>query len=112
MKYIVVESEDESNIIKFDSKIKDKKFKINFSFPFVEYVLNNMIDEYDNDRKIDITNMSGSAFGNALELKIRKYINKMKEKVEIRRVWSLNEVSENSKKNKISEVENKTIKCS
>ncbi len=109
MKYIVVESEDESNIIKFDSKIKDKKFKINFSFPFVEYVLNNMIDEYDNDRKIDITNMSGSAFGNALELKIRKYINKMKEKVEIRRVWSLNEVSENSKKNKISEVENKTL---
>ena len=109
MKYIIVELEDKSNIIKFDSKIKDKKFKINFSFPFIEYVLNNMIDEYNDGSKIDIKNLSDSAFGNALELKIRKYMNELKEKVEIRKVWSLNLISENLKKKKILEIENKTL---
>ena len=109
MKYIVVETEDKSNIVKFDSEIKNKRFKINFSFPFMEYVLNNMINEYDNEGKININDLSGSAFGNALELKLIKYMNELKEKVEIRRVWSLSYISENSKNSKISEIKNKTL---
>ena len=42
-----------------------------------------MIDEYDNNNKIYIKDLSGSEFGNVLELKIRNYINKLPEKINI-----------------------------
>ena len=74
MKYIIVESKDKTNNIRFDDKLIDKKFRINYSFPFIEYVLNNIIEEYDFSNKIDIKDLSGSTFGNAHELKIRNYI--------------------------------------
>ena len=73
MKYIIVKNENNLNIINFDKSIINGKFKLNYSFPFIEYVLNNIIESYDNDNKIDIKYLSGSAFGNALELKLRKY---------------------------------------
>ena len=112
MKYIIVETEDNSNIINFDYSIINNKFKINFSFPFIEYVLNSMIEEYDNDNKICIKDLTGSAFGNALELKIRKYINELKEKVDIRKVWCLGTISENVKNTKLGEISNKTLNSS
>ena len=112
MKYIIVETENNSNFINFDDSIINNKFKINFSFPFIEYALNSMIDEYDNNNKISIKDLSGSAFGNALELKIRKYINGLKEKIDFRKVWCLGSISENVKKSKISEINKKTLNSS
>ena len=109
MKYIIIEPVDQTNNIRFNDSIISKKFKLNYSFPFIEYVLNKMIDEYDNETKIDIKYMSGSAFGNALELKLRNYMEGLKQKVEIRNVWSLNFINENIKKNKLLEIENKTF---
>ena len=109
MKYIIVEPQDKTNNIRFDDKLTDKKFRINYSFPFIEYALNDIIEEYDFSNKIDIEDLSGSAFGNALELKLRKYIKKLNEKIEIRKVWALNLVSESVKKNKLKEIENKTL---
>jgi len=112
MKYIIVEQEDNSNIINFDDSLINKKFKINFSFPFIEYVLNGMIDEYDNNNKINIKDLTGSAFGNALELKIRKYIKQLKEKVDIRKVWFLGSISEDTKNSKLNEIRDKTLNSS
>ena len=112
MKYIIVEQEDNSNVINFDDSLINNKFKINFSFPFIEYVLNSMLDEYDNNNKINIKDLSGSAFGNALELNIRKYIKKLKEKVDIRKVWCLGSISEKIKNSKLTEIEDKTLNSS
>ena len=109
MKYIIVEPEDNSNNISFDDSIVNKIFKINFSFPFIEYVLNSIIEEYDNSNKIDINYLSGSAFGNALELKIIEYIKKFEEKIEIRKIWSLDPISKGVKESKINEIKNKTL---
>ena len=63
-----------------------------------------MIEEYNNDDKININELSGSAYGNALELKIRENLNKLKENIEIRRVWSLNLISNKVKNEKLSEI--------
>lgn len=113
MKYIITTSEDELNNISFNVSILNKKFRINYSFPFVEYAINSILDEInDINTKIDIKMLSGSAFGNALELKIRDYLNKLKEKVEIRKVWVLNILSEKLKKDKIKEINNKTLNSS
>ena len=71
MKYII------TNDISFDNSIIKYKYKLNYSFPFIEYVLNKIIDKYDNNDIIDIKDLSSSAFDNALELKIRNYIGKL-----------------------------------
>ena len=109
MKYIIVESEDNINNISFNDSIIEKKFSINYSFPFIEYVLNNIIEEYNSNTKINIKDLSGSAFGNALELKIRNHLSEFKEKIDIRKVWVLNLLSEKVKKSKVKEIENKTL---
>jgi len=112
MKYIIIKSEDNSNSINFDDSIINNKFKINFSFPFIEFILNSMIEEYDNNNKICIKDLSGSAFGKALELKIRKYIDELKEKIAIRKVWCLGSISDKVKKSKLNEIANKTLNSS
>ena len=109
LKYIIIETEDKANNIKFDDNLINKKFKINYSFPFIEYVLNDIIEEHDFNNKIDIKDLSGSAFGSVLEQKIRKYIKQLNSSIEIRKVWALNLISENVKKNKLKEIENKTL---
>ena len=113
MKYIITTSEDELSSISFNESILNKKFNINYSFPFVEYAINSILDEFnDINTKIDIKMLSGSAFGNALELKIRDYLTKLKEKVEIRKVWVLNILSEKLKNDKIKEINYKTLNSS
>ena len=110
IKYIITKSEEELNNINFDDSILEKKFTINYSFPFVEYAINSIIDEFDNNNtKIDINILSGSAFGNALELKIIDFLNKSEEKVEIRKVWVLNILSEKLKNEKLREIKKKTL---
>ena len=81
------------NIIYFNNDFKNFKFIINFSFPFIEHVINKMIDEYENYDNIKICELSGSALGNALENKIRKNIvnnNYFQHKFEERAIWSTN----------------------
>ena len=109
IKYIITKSEDELSTIRFDDSIIKTKFTLNYSFPFIEYALNNIIDEFDNDTKVNINNLSGSAFGYAFELKIRDYLNQLKEKIEIRKVWVLNLLSEKVKNDKLNEIKNKTL---
>lgn len=104
---ILEESEEINDIldIKFDKNLINKKFKLRYSFPFVEKVIDKMIKEYDNDKKIDIKDLSGSAYGNALELKISENLACFKQKIEIRKVWSLDLISNNVKKEKLKEIE-------
>ena len=64
-----------------------------------------MIEEYDNRDKINIDELSGSAYDNDLELKIRENIKNFKQKIEVRKVWSLDEISDKVKKEKNLEIE-------
>jgi len=100
---ILTENNEQINII-FDKELESKKFKLRYSFPFVEEVIENILEEYNNDKFINILQLSGSAFGNALEIKIRDNLKEFKEETEIRYVWSLNDISDAVKKEKLSEI--------
>ena len=102
-KYINILIENENDII-FDELLEKSHFKLRYSFPFIEKIIENMIEEYNNGDKININELSGSAYDNALELKIRENLNKLKENIEIRRVWSLNLISNEVKNEKLSEI--------
>ena len=107
-KYVNIIMEDVKNddiYIKFDKKLTNKRFKLRYSFPFVEKVIDEMIMEYDNDDKIKIKDLSGSAYGKTLEFKIRENLSSIKQKIEIRKVWSLEEISDNVKKEKNKEID-------
>ena len=93
---IYMENNNKNNIL-FDDSLKSNYFKLRYSFPFIEKVVDNMIEGYNNDDKIDIKLLSGSAYGNALEIKIREKLNKFKQKIDVRKVWSLNSISANVK---------------
>ena len=84
-KYLMIQSENKSDYIYFDEVLVEQNFKLFYSFPLIEHVINNMIEDYDTNEKINIKNLSGSAFGNALEIKIRDYISK-NQKIDIRKV--------------------------
>ena len=105
---IIMEGDIKNDVIdiKFDQKLTNKRFKLRYSFPFVEKVIDEMIMEYDNDDTIKIKDLSGSAYGNALELKIRENLSCIEQKIEIRKVWSLDEISDNVKDEKKKELEN------
>ena len=66
-----------------------------------------MLEDFNDDNKLDISQLSGSAFGNALEIKIRENLQTFEEKIEIRYVWSLNSISDSVKKEKLSEINKK-----
>ena len=104
---IIKENEDEKSGIIFDESLRKKFFKLRYSFPFVENVIDSMIESYDSNDKLNINELSDSAYGNALENKIRKNLNTFQEKIEVRSVWSLNEISESVKKEKLKEIKKK-----
>ena len=104
-KYINIQIENETTDIKFDEALKLKKFKLKYSFPFIETVIDKMINEYDNEDKININELSGSAYGNALELKIRENLKNLEQKIEIRKLWSLDLISDKVKIDKKKEIE-------
>jgi len=103
-KYINIQFENEKVEILFDENLKSKKFKLRYSFPLVEKVIDKMIEEYDTEDKININNLSGSSYGNALERKIRENLNNFKHSIEVRKVWSLNKISARVKKEIIKEI--------
>ena len=106
-KYINILIENEKVMI-FNESLENSSFKLRYSFPFIENVIENMIEGYNNNDKININELSGSAYGNALEIKIRENLNKFKEKIEIRNIWSLSAISESTKKKILSKInENK-----
>ena len=101
-----IETNDIRNTLESNASdnLLNKKFKLRYSFPLFEKIIDKIINEYDNKEKININELSGSAYGNALELKIRENLKYLKEKIEIRKVWSLSEVSANVKKEKNNEI--------
>jgi len=112
-KYLSIKMVGKSNSIYINQSLFNQKFDINFSFPFIEYVVNKIIEEYNNDSSIDIEKLSGSAFGNAFEYKISENIvtNKyFSEKVFRRYVWTTSILKENQVNNKKNEIEDKKKK--
>ena len=103
-KYINIKIENKNNEIIFDNNLVDKKFKLRYSFPLIEKIIDKIINEYDNEDKINIKELSGSAYGNALELKIRENLKSLDEKIEIRKVWSLSQISPSVIKEKNDEI--------
>ena len=69
----------EKNDIIFDDDLLDKNFKLRYSFPLIEKIIDKIINKYDNEDKININELSGSAYGHALELKIRENLKCIKE---------------------------------
>ena len=107
-KYInILTKEDGQFNINFNEDLKRTRFKLRYSFPFIENVIQKMLKDYNDDNKLDISELSGSAFGNALEIKIRENLKTFEEKIEIRYVWSLNSISDSVKKEKLSEINKK-----
>ena len=104
-KYINIQIDNKATDIKFDETLKYKKFILRYSFPFVEKVIDKMIEEYDNEDKININELSGSAYGNTLELKIRENLNYFNQVIEVRKVWSLDLITDAVKKEKLKEIE-------
>ena len=103
-KYINIQIQNEKDDIIFDDSLKQKKFKLRYSFPFVEKSLENIIKKYNNGDKVDIQDLSGSAYGNVMEIKIGDSLDNFKEKIEKRKVWSLYSISEAVKKEKLAEL--------
>ena len=106
---IFIDEENENTDIRttdilFDESLRNKFFKLRYSFPFVENVIDLMIESYDSDDKLNINELSGSAYGNALEIKIRKNLNEFQQPIEVRKVWSLNKISDSVKKEKLKEI--------
>ena len=107
---IFIDEENENTDIRttdiiFDESLRKKFFKLKYSFPFVENVIDLMIESYDSDDKLNISELSGSAYGNALEIKIRKNLYTFKQPIEVRKVWSLNKISDSVKKEKLKEIQ-------
>jgi len=110
---IFIDEENENTDIRttdilFDESLRKKFFKLRYSFPFVENVIDLMIESYDSDDKLNINELSGSAYGNALEIKIRKNLNEFQQPIEVRKVWSLNMISDSVKKEKLKEIKKNT----
>ena len=103
-KYVNIYMKDGGTDIIFNDALKRKTFNLRYSFPLVEKIIESMIEEFNNNDKIDINELSGSGYGNALEVKMRENIDKFKEKIEIRKVWSLNLISDAVKKEKLREI--------
>ena len=103
-KYInIITEENEQIDIIFDEKLRKKKFKLRYSFPLLEDIIEKMLKGF-NDDKLDISSLSGSAFGNAMEIKIRENLNLFNEKIDFRAVWALNPISQNVKREKLNEI--------
>ena len=111
-KYINILLENGEDNIKFNEQLKDKRFKLRYSFPLFEKVIDKMIYEYINEEKININQLSGFAYGYTLELKIRESLESFKQNIEIRKVWSLEAISDKVKDEKLKEIkkEKKYIK--
>jgi len=106
--YLSMKIDGQSNKIYIDDDISNNKFVINYSFPFIEYAFDKIIEEYNIDSSFDINKLSENAFRNALEFKIcenivtNKYFSK---KVFKNYVWSTGILTEDQIKNKKEEIE-------
>jgi len=107
---ILLEKNKSTDFI-FNEDIINSAFKLTLSFPFVEEVIDSIIDEFNNVDKININLLSGAAYGNCLEIKIRQNLKKLNLDIEVRKVWSLNKISRNVKNEKMKEIKNNTNKA-
>ena len=96
----------QQNYIDLNKKRESIFFTINYSFSFIKIVIEKLIKESIPDNILEINSLSGSAFGNALELKFREHIienNYFKCKIETRKVWSFVPLDSKLKKKKFDE---------
>ena len=95
----------------FNEDITNSTFKLALSFLFVEEVIDSIIDEFNNEDKININHLSGGAYGNCLEIKIRQNLKILNQDIEVLKVWSLNKMSINVKNEKMKEIKKNTYKA-
>ena len=104
---ILMETNKENTNITFDDSLERKFFQLRYSFPYIEKIINKMIEEFS----IKIEELSGSVFGNYLEIKIRQNLKELNKDIDIRKVWSLNEISRHVKNEKLKEMEKNSYKA-
>ena len=103
MKYILIKKYDniDENIIDLNNSFKDTKFYFDYCFPFFGTIITKIIYLSVNIFSINYENLSGSALGSFIEEKIKKFIifdKFLKEKVNLRYVWNLENCNNNIKK--------------
>ena len=96
--YITDSDPKDNNIIVLNDNLINKKFKIDYSYEFIEIAFSKIIDMIANIRLIDMNDLTGSGFGSFLENKIRKKIEK--EKFEIRYFWNFTSISNKNYRSK------------
>ena len=76
----------DNNIIYFDEQLKEQKFKLEYSYEFIEIAFSKIIDMISPSTLIDMKDLSGSAIGSLLENKIKR--NLENEGFIIRYLWN------------------------
>ena len=92
LKIIDIKNDKNDRFLELNEKISDSKFRIEFAFPFIKFVISRIIFDYGESRAIHYTDMSASGIGSILEKIIRKAIivDKIFGDINSRYVWSLN----------------------
>ena len=106
IKIFVLDNETEIEIKKkffrLNKDLVNKKFRLEFSFPFIKFTISRLIFEIGNNCIFDNSDISPSGFGSLLEKQIRKaiIIDKILETFYLRNVWSFNTTSNEKEKTK------------
>ena len=114
LKYIKIYQLDEkgqkinNNFFYLNKDISTSNFKIEYSFPFIRFIITRLIFEYGNSDNISYNDLSSSETGSILEKQIRKAIvyDQIFETFYLRNVWAFKK-SLTSNKNKIDQKNNK-----
>ena len=103
MKYIKIkikkskDDEEEENIIDLNNQFNNKKFYLDYCFPFIRLILSKIIYMSDNNYSINFKSLSGSAIGSFIEQKFKRSIVFEKcfsDKIELRYVWNFSILKE------------------
>ena len=103
MKYIKIkikkskDDEEEQNIIDLNNQFNNKKFYLDYCFPFIKLILSKIIYMSDNNYSINFKSLSGSAIGSFIEQKFKRSIVFEKcfsDKIELRYVWNFSILKE------------------
>ena len=91
LKIISINKEKSNSFLKLDKKISDSRFRIEYSFPFIKFIISRMLFELGKNKAIHYSDISGSGMGSFLEKIIRKalLLDKIYGDFNSRYVWAL-----------------------
>ena len=90
LKIIQIDDTEDNNFLRLNENISNYKFRIEYIFPFLKFVINRLLYEYGNNRCIKCSDLPPSGIGSFLEKQIRReiLINKIFDDFHCRNVWN------------------------